>query len=539
MNKRYIFKSAGMLGLAAMLSLGACTHDFEEINTDPNKIVVGQMSPYNMFENLLYQGANTRGYHTWYYAGEIVQYTATVSSNLRVGTYTDLNNKYFDNVWTVFCNYGSNAVHMYDLAEKDGDEACKAIALIFKVMNVEEVTAMFGDIPYSEAFKARTESLVTPKFDSQREVYEQMFAELEEANTILSKTPKFERTSLDGMYGGDATKWRKFCNSLYLRLLCRVSNRDAEMGGFVSEKMSQIVKDTKKYPIFTSNADNATVKFTGIAPYSTTFTEAAYTFDAYTNARKMSQEMVKQLVEVDEDSEAQGFEDPRARAYFYKSRNSGNVNKYWFGAIAGASPAQMDQNPSYIGLLNAPIFCDAAAPYTYMTYGEVEMILAEMIYKNLVPGGEAEAKKHYENSLRASCEHWANRIEIATRWDKSFVKPESITDSEINSLINSDLAGWDKNPNKLRLMGNQKYILLFQNGYQGFYEIQRTGYPELTVGLGTSSNNYTFPTRMAYPTNTIGTNPTHAAEAIARQGWKENNMREFMWYSQQASGAKK
>lgn len=533
--KKISFAAVGSLML---IPLSGCTNDFEEINTDPNKIVVGQMTPYNMFESLLYGGANTRGYHTWYYAGEIVQYTASISSNIRIGTYDDLNNKFYDNVWSAFCNYGSNAVHMYQLAEKDGDEACKAIALILKVMNMEEVTAMFGDIPYSEAFKAH-DNLVCPKFDTQREVYEQMFAELEQANEILAKSPKFERPQLDGMYAGDMTKWRKLCNSLYLRLLCRVSNRNSEMDGAVAKKLQEIVDKPSLYPIFASNADNATVTYSGIAPYTTTFTEAAYTFSTYSDTRHMSEEMVKQLVQIDEDTEAQELEDPRARVYYYKSRNKNNTDEKWFGAIAGASPAQMDQNPSYQGLLNAPVFCDPAAPYTYMMYGEVQLILAEMTYKGLISGGDTAAKKYYESALRAGCEHWSARLEAATRWNTSYIKPASISTVEINTFINSDLAGWENNSNKLKLLGNQKYIMLFQNSYQAFYEIQRTGYPELKIGLGTSCNNYTFPTRMAYPINTIGTNPTNAAEAIARQGWKENNMREFMWYSWQASNTPK
>lgn len=538
--KRLIYKgmTAACLAACAVTLLSSCTKDFEEINTDPNKIVVGQMTPYNMFEKLLYDGATNRGYHTWYYAGEIVQYTASVSSNLRIGTYTDLNNRFFDNVWTLFCNHGANAVHMYELAEKAGDDACKAVALTLKVMNLEEVTAMFGDIPYSEAFKARSERLVTPRFDTQREVYEQMFAELEEANDLYATSPKFSNISLDGMYNGDMAKWRKFSNSLYLRLLCRVSNRNDEMGGKVAEKLQEIVDNPAKYPVFQSNDDNATVNYSGISPYTTTFTTAAYTFDAYTNARKMSEEMVKQLVQSDENGN-QELEDPRARAYFYKNRNKGNTEEKWFGAIAGASPQQMDRNPSYLGMLCAPVFCDPAAPYTFMGYGEVQMILAEMTYKGLISGGDTQAKKYYEESLKASCEHWGKRIELATRWDSSFVKPASITAAEITQFLDSDLAGWENNPNKLKLMGNQKYILLFQNSYQGFYEIQRTGYPELVVGQGTGSNNYTFPTRMAYPTNTVGTNPINANEAISRQGWKENNMREHMWYSKAASEASK
>ncbi len=40
------------------------------------------------------------------------------------------------------------------------------------------------------------------------------------------------------LYGGDVAKWQKFNNSLYLRLLMRLSNRDDVLG--VSEKINEI-----------------------------------------------------------------------------------------------------------------------------------------------------------------------------------------------------------------------------------------------------------------------------------------------------------
>lgn len=533
-----LIKNMSILPAMALLCASqACTENFEETNEDPNRIVVGQVTTYNMFENLLYGAANDRVYDTWYYAGEIVQYTATISSNQRIGTYTDLNNKFFERAWNRFCNHGSNASHMYQLAEKDNSDACKAVSLTLKVLNMEEATSMFGDIPYREAFQARINGNVTPVFDSQRDVFEQMFKELESANELYASSPKFEKPQMDGMYGGDMSKWRKFNNSLYLRLLCRVSNRNEEMGGAVSAKLQEIFDNPSKYPVFTSNNDNATVKFTGVNPYSNYFYN--YTFDTYTNSRMMSQEMVKQMVEEDTETGPQGMEDPRARAYFYKSRSAGNIDNRWNGAIAGASPAQMDENPSYLSRLCAPVFVDASAPYTFMEYGEVEIIFAEMIYKGLITGGETEAKKHYETAIRSSCERWAERIANATKWDATYEKPEPITAYEIESFVKGPIAGWEENQNKRKLIGDQKFVMLFQNSYQGFYEIQRTGYPELVIGKGTASNNYTFPTRMAYPTNTIGTNPHNAAAAITRQGWKENNMREHMWYSLAASGAAK
>lgn len=525
---------AAAMALASMA--GGCTNDFEEINKDPNKIVVGDVSPYNMFENLLWGGASNRCYDAWYYGGEIVQHTASVSSNIRISNYTDLNNKFFDRVWGRFADAAANADHMYELAEKANSDACKAMALTFKAMNMEELTAMFGDIPCREAFQARKTGNVTPVFDSQKEVYEQLFAYYEQANDLYATNPKFTQPTMDGMYGADMAKWRRFNNSLYLRALCRVSNRNADMDGFVAAKLQEMVNDPVKYPVFLSNSDNAKVKFTGTTPYANYFYN--YTFSDYTSVRHMSQEMVKQMV-LTVEGEGQVLEDPRTRVYFYKSRATGNEAGEWFGAIAGASTAQMDLNPSYRGILNAPVFCDGVAPYVYMEYAEVEMILAEMTLKGLISGGEDAARRHYEAAVVASIEQWWERCNNATKWNDSFEKPYAYSTYETEQLLSSPLAGWDQNSNKKRLIGNQKFLLLFMNGYQAFYEIQRTGYPELTIGEGTGSNNYQFPTRMGYPTNTIGTNPTNANAAIQRQGWKENNMREHMWYSLTASGASK
>ncbi|MDE7442826.1 MAG: SusD/RagB family nutrient-binding outer membrane lipoprotein [Muribaculaceae bacterium] len=502
-------------GAAALCGLLACTQDFEEINTDPNKVLVGQQSPYGMFEKLLYDGATNRCYDTWYYNGDIVQYTVAISTNLRVDTYTDLNNKYFERVWNLFCNHASNAVHMYDLAEKDYDEACKAVALTLKVMNMEEVTAMFGDIPYREAFQARKTGNTQPVFDSQKEVYEQMFAELEQANEIYAKSPVFKQVSMDGMYAGDMSKWRRFNNSLYLRLLCRVSGRDRDMDGALSSKLKEIVNDPYKYPVINGNDQNATVQYTGTTPYVNYFYN--YTFESYTT-RYMSEEMVSLM----------DGGDPRIRAYFYSASGA------WVGAISGALPTQ-DQ-PSGISKLCAPLLCSATFPITYIDYAEVQMILAEMALKGLIDGGESAAKEYYETALRASCERWAALLASANGWDgKTFIKARAITTEDINSFLLSPVGSWDAADNKLELIGNQKYVLLFYNGYQAFYEIQRTGYPELTIGEGTGSNNYQFPTRLAYPMSTMATNPHNAAAAIERQGWDgKNNMHGNMWYSARA-----
>src|SRR5690554_5097903 len=87
----------------------------------------------------------------------------------------------------------------------------------------------------------------------------------------------------------EAFTWRKFNNSLYLRLLNRVSGR-SEMN--VGVKMTEILNNPSQYPIFTSNADNATVQFSGNDPYINRFgttTESEFT----SSGRKLTEQLIK------------------------------------------------------------------------------------------------------------------------------------------------------------------------------------------------------------------------------------------------------
>jgi len=49
------------------------------------------------------------------------------------------------------------------------------------------MTDAYGDLPYSEATKAK-EDINYPKFDTQEEIYNGILAELEEANNLLGSS---------------------------------------------------------------------------------------------------------------------------------------------------------------------------------------------------------------------------------------------------------------------------------------------------------------------------------------------------------------
>ena len=124
---------------------------------------------------------------------------------------------------------------------------------------------MFGEIPCSEAFRGSGENLTKPRFDTQRAVYEQLLADLEYANSIYDTSVAMSSAQRDLLYGGDMMKWRKFNNSLYLRLLMRLSNRDREMG--IAARVRAVFEDSAEWPVFTSNDDNATFYYDEVNPF--------------------------------------------------------------------------------------------------------------------------------------------------------------------------------------------------------------------------------------------------------------------------------
>lgn len=518
MNK-YIRKIGFSIISAATLI--SCTGDFEEINTDPNNMEIGIINAYGMFDPLLYNGANAWQEYTWYWNNELVQFTAFTGGVTREEHRYKIADGNWSSVWSKYANFANNATHMYDLADEAGDDAAKAVATTLRVLNLYNLTDMFGDIPYSEAFQARKGGTTKPKFDSQKDVYEQMFAELEMANTLYASNPDFKKKEMDGMYGGDMAKWRKFNNSLYLRLLCRVCGR-SEMN--VGAKLTEIISNPDKYPVFTSNSDNATVHFTGIAPYQNYFATTLAS-DFTTSGRKLTRQLLSMTI-VTEGNE-QVYIDPRLPIYGMMNTSIvNNPEQIWKGTVSGCTREEQSEVDRGAAYLNHAVFCRPEATHTFMDYAEIQFIFAEAALRGLIGGGEAKAKEYYEAAITASLERWGEMGQYSEQ-------PVSITSDDVTTFLTSELAAWDKAANKQQLIAEQKFLALFWIGMEAYHEIRRTGYPVLTIGAGTIYNDYVFPTRFAYCSNTVATNAVNVAVALERMGG-DNNMKLPVWWSKQA-----
>jgi len=504
--------------------MSSCTKNFQEINTNPNKTLVGMIQASNMFEPILYNSANQWLDRTWYYNNELIQFTAhTGGVTRREHLYFLEESRDWAGFWNLYANYGKNIDHMKELAVNEGDKSLEAIALTFKVLFFSNMTDMFGSVPYEEAFSGRKlGGTLTPKFNTQKEVYQFMFADLEAANNIYATNPTFLNPTMDGMYGGKMSSWRKFNNSLYLRLLCRVSGR-TEMN--VGTKMTEILNNSTKYPIFTSNTDNATVKFSGIDPYLSNFgttTESGFT----SSGRKLTRQLIGMTVQTDLNG-SQVYVDPRL-PIIGKKNNVVAVNPFnlWIGTKSGCT----DQERSLVDVgtswLNYTVFCRKDAPATFMDYAEVQLIFAEAAFRNLITGGTAAAKNYYQVGVRASMEKWSAQGAYC-------VPPTSISSANIDTYLASPLGSWDLATDKAQFLGNQKFLALFWVGMEAYHEYRRTGYPILTIGDGTVYNDKVLPTRFGYPNTTVSTNSVNANAAITEMGGP-NDMKTPVWWSKQA-----
>lgn len=507
--KKYI--SSILAGAILAGSAMSCTDNFVEINTDPNNLPLGELNAYGVFEAMFYGMAARQAYLTWNYNSEMVQYTACTGGNGKDFHRYSFSDNHVSTVWNNYAKWAANANHMVQLGITKEEPAAQAVGLTLKVFAMSNLTDLFGDIPYREAFQYEDYNW-TPVFDSQEDVYAQMFEDLETANTLYSKSPVFAKPNIDLMYGGDMKLWRKFNNSLYLRLLMRISGRP-ESGA--REKLAEILGNSSKYPLIASQAESATVKYTGLDPYYSYFRPEDFK-ETSMSPNKVTKTFLNLMLLSGRDSE----EDPRLATYAIERSGT------WKGVQGGCSISDARVEDSGAAYLNYPVLCRDDAPLWLFDYSEIQFILAEAALKGYISGDESAARSYYENAVKESCAKWSE----FTKYSSVYYP---ITDERVSALLSGQLAGWDNNPDHEALIGNQKFISLFWVGFEAYHELRRTGYPIISIGNGCSYNNFEYPQRLYYPTNTVGSNNDHVMEALERMGG-ENTLRTPVWWSYKA-----
>ena len=481
-------------------ALTSCTAGFEDLNKNPNQMEVGSVSPMSLLPNILYSGASGMVGQCYLLTNELMQYS--VSSNS-----TDAYHRYMipagtvASAWNSLARWAASADHMATLC---GDEApkanFKAIALTMRAYYIQMLTDTFGDIPFSEAFQAMNGN-VKPVFDSQRDIYLQLINDLETANSLY--TSKFNFTdsqkAKDLLYGGDIMRWRRFTNSLLLRVLIRVSEcGDPEIDAQV--RIRKMYEHQDEWPVFSSIADEAVMRFTGEDPNINPY--GSYNDVWFSNNRRAGASLIDRMKELG---------DPRLPLWCNQQ------NGVWRGSISGGATRE-ETGVAGASSFRKEILADYNSPYSLINYDEVLFIWAEAAYKGYIDGGSVLAGRFYSEAVEASIRHWS-----AVPGNTNPVSEAAITQF---------LAKVEWDGTFVQLM-NQKYLALFWVAFESWAEYRRTGLPNLPIA-STTKNDGILPRRLPYPVNTGATNPDNYAAAvnILRTRYKgADDMKTPVWWS--------
>jgi hypothetical protein len=476
-----------------MAILGACTKDFEKINTNPN-------SPETTSTEFL--------------LSEVVLSTAYAYQENAVGRrpasaarYLTLvrNNGYdlFD--WgpvdwdDIYARLSVNKT-LLETAEKRSESQYMAISKIMKAFNFAYLTDLYGDIPYTQALKSKESNVIYPEYDQQQVIYPDLLRELREANDILKGNTGEINAKGDVMFKGKALQWRKFANSLRLRMLLRISKAYAP----AFTEMQAIISDKASFPVFESSADNAEVAYLGsLAAYSWPGGPLAM-IDFDYQKTKVSKELADRLIQRN---------DPRLGVWVerVKSTAGSTVDPNQYVGVPNAidAPAAYNGGEDHVSVFSSAFFrknggsSNPLLNASLMTYTEQCFILAEAIQRGkiAVPGETAESM--YYKGIRASMSSYGITVPSGY-FDQSIVK----YDGTLEQLI------------------TQKWMAMLFKGAEGWFDQRRTGYPAFVTGPLAAGRG--IPKRYVFPDSESAKNKVNYQKAVSAFGPDKEST--LMWY---------
>ena len=492
-------KSIFSLGLMLFL-ITSCTKDFEELNT--NKIAPSEAIPSSLLSGIIFEPLNAHLDVQSGLTNQVMQYMVWRNDN-------NLDRYDFaagDATFTAFWQRAYKAHRDYkDLsATVSGVEALKpyeAVAKILDAFYMASVSELWIDAPYTKSGAAQAGDL-SPAYDSQETIYKEVLKNLETANTDLTGDGKELSQGGDLIFGGSVLKWRKFANSLRLRYLLRLSNKsdiDAKT------KIKQIMDDSDKYPIISSNEESAIYDFSGVAPNTSNYSLIPAT---RVTSAGISERFVAKLSGVDAKSNT-ADDDPRL-AFFGRIPACNDKNdpadskckKEYLGVPSGVlrEEAQgVGGNAELYSSFVTAKFQDTPGllDFVFISYAEVQFILAEVRMKGWITQGTAQT--YYENGIKANLAYW------------NITEPSGFTQR--------DDVKWD---NTLERLMEQKWIaMLWNNTLEMWAEQRRTGFPNILTTLGSSAKGQTsqkIATRVFYPSLEQSVNSANYKKATEKFG---------------------
>ncbi|TRZ41989.1 SusD/RagB family nutrient-binding outer membrane lipoprotein [Robertkochia solimangrovi] len=467
-----ILKKITLLSGAAILSYSCDSVDFGNVNDNPNgptAAVTSQLltqaektisSIGTNMTGILYTQQITEGQ----YPGESRYSTLTYSYNdYYVGPIQNLNE---------IIKLNTDEATM-DEAGNYGDNGNQvAVAKLIRAYILQFMTDRWGGLPWSEAFQGIDSP--QPKFDTQEELYNTMFAEVEEALDLID----LDANGPDGdiLFSGSMDRWVIFANSLKMTLAIRISHVNPTLA---KSKFEEVIASGN---YIDSNADNIEFPYTSDDASDSPWHDRFKTREDYIVAETMVEALRSNL-------------DPRLFKYAEPARDSVYANPAFPGGIdaayVGAPDGKVNGNvPDYSFPPAIIIYDDNTYPTPIFTAAQMKLTMAEAALNGWNTGSDAATL--FEEGIAASMDYWG--VDAAD------------IDDYLASHTTVDIDA----------IAYEKWIALYMNGPEAWAEWRRLDAPALTPSEFAADPR--IPVRHAYSATVESANEENYNAIIAIQG---------------------
>lgn len=495
-------------GCTALLGLAACSDsDFTERYDDPSKTstVTCEKLMTGVFKTAD-DYTSPRYYRLWTFDnGLIGRYAQTTGFTNGDGRYV-AGDSYisdrWDNFYKVLAQYRVLEKTFDDLPETEqyDYEVFKTLSRIHLYDHMQQLIDMWGDIPYSEAgYLGITGDVQSayPHYDKATVLYQTMLDDLKAINsqlagmTNLSSLTSTYLTAQDYINGGDLLRWRKYANSLRLRMAMRVADQ-GELASQGKAAVSEILSDAATYPLVETaddfihtSADEDGFKFKDDIRNGFETSYRGYASD----------QMIRTLTG-----------DPRLDILYEKNAEglyAGLNTREDYGVQQPLLERPLAQGGSYYSPVDsATISRNEEYPGIIFMPSETAFLKAEAYQKGYA-GGDAEAA--FIRGVELAVDFCYDLNAVGT------YRPvvERPSDADIQAYAKTL---WSGASDKQEVILTQKWVSFgFFQPVQAWADIRRTGIPALYFATDASSSIcQEIPSRLRYPTTERDNNPYYS-----------------------------
>lgn len=474
----------------------------------PDQMLAGALVGYGNHQNVTLNDFGNRMSYFW---GLNTGFTSTDPAydyNFDSSSYNNL----FNNSYLIADNF-------QDIIDKEAHfpnfEYHVGIAKIFKVMCMDYVTAIYGDVPYSQALN---DNISYPAYDDDKTIIPALFAEIDDARDLLNTANANVHAlgSEDVVFHGDIAKWNQLLNTVELKLALRLSKttdpalvtlRNNRFAG-LNANPDFITEDVAYNPGFNLAVGQRNPVFT---QWGLDAALAAFTSQ---NRAMAAGDFAARLVNgtMNDANITTGLVDPRRSRIFTLVGGSavGNVQGNFplteisrFGSYyTGRTGANADDANNNASIRDAYI----------MQVAEAKFLEAEAIQRGFLTGS-AQAK--FYEGINASFAFYSKS------WGSlaiSALNPATY----IAAIEAKNGLGWTGSTDKISAIMTQKYLALGNwHGMELYLDHLRTGYPVLPLPVSVIGRTHR-PLRLVYPSREYSTNSANVPAVTLDECFSNN-----------------